>query len=218
MDVYIDESGDLGFSSKSTSFFVVAYLILEHHPALEKIMKRLLKLLHNRREYARRCNELKFSKSRNAVKQKVLSRICLCDMKIGFIVLEKKKVRVHLRNSPKILYNYVIVDQVMRNILPSLKPNDKLNITIDKSLSSSSRKAFNSYTINKASWLVTVQKKEYSIKLPNIEVHHRNSQNEPCLQVADFLAGACFQKYEHNNDFFYKMVEDKVEYFKYLWK
>jgi len=188
MYVYIDESGDLGFSLKSTQFFVVAYLNLEHPFEMEIAMKRQLKRLHEKRKYARGYNELKYSKSRD----------------------------MHACN-PTILYNYVIVDKVMRAVLPSVDSNDKLNIIVDKSLPRSSREAFNIYARNKASWLLTMWEKEYPIELSAIEVRHENSQKEPCLQAADFLAGACFCKYERNNDCYYQLFENKVEYFKYLW-
>ena len=217
MYVYIDESGNLGFSLKSTQFFVVAYLTLEHPFEMGKAMKRQLKRLHKRRKYARGYNELKYSKSRDAVKQKVLRKICQCDVKIGFVVLEKAKVVPQLKENPTILYNYLIVDKVMRAVLPSVDSNDKLNIIVDKSLPRSSREAFNIYARNKASWLLTIWDKEYPIEMSAIEVRHENSQKEPCLQAADFLAGACFCKYERNNDCYYQLFENKVEYFKYLW-
>ena len=180
-------------------------------------MKRLLKRLHKSGQYARGCNELKYVKSKDVIKQKVLRSICQCDVEIGFAVLEKAKVNLELRKNRTILYNFIIVDRVMRDVLPRLKANDELNIVVDKSLPRSSREAFNDYTRNKASWLLTVWGRVYPTKLSNIIAHHKNSQDEPCLQAADFLAGACFHKYEHNNDCYFQLVEDKVEYFHYLW-
>lgn len=217
MYAYIDESGDLGFSPKSTSFFVVAYLILEHPIDIQITLKRLLKRLHKRRKYARKAHELKFSKSSDYVRRKVLSSICKSDVEIGFIVLEKAKVKLELREKHTILYSFVIVDRVMRDVLPSLKSTDKLNIIVDRSLPRSSREAFNNYARNKASWLLTVWDEVYPIELSNIEVQHENSQNEPCLQAADFLAGSGFHKWEFNNNSYYDIIKDKVEYLDYLW-
>ncbi|MBX5321412.1 MAG: DUF3800 domain-containing protein [Candidatus Bathyarchaeota archaeon] len=219
MYVYIDESGDLGFSSKSSRFFIVAYLILDYPFEAAKIMKRLLKKLHERNEYARGCNELKYSNSRDSVRRTVLEKISKCNVKIGFIVLEKAKVKPELKGKTAVLYNFVIVDTIMKNILPKMTPNDKLHIVVDKSLRRISKEAFNHYAINKASWLMTIQwKQTEQIKLSNIEIHHENSQREHCLQAVDFLAGACFHRYEHNNNCYYRIIKDKVEYFNYLWK
>jgi hypothetical protein len=44
------------------------------------------------------------------------------------------------------------------------------------------------------------------------------SEKEFCLQAADALAGAYFQKYEKQNDEYVKIIEHKVGFFKYLWK
>jgi chorismate mutase len=219
MYVYIDESGDLGFSLKSSRYFVVAYLILDYPFEVAKVMKRLLKKLHERKEYARRCNELKYSNSKDTVRRKVLEKICKCNMEIGFVVLEKAKVKPELKKKTTVLYNFVIVDTVMRNILPKLTSNDKLCIIVDKTLSRLSKNAFNMYAINKASWLMSVQwRQTEQIRLSNIEVLHENFQREPCLQAVDFLAGACFHMYEHDNDCYFRIIENKVKYFNYLWK
>lgn len=217
MHVYIDESGDLGFSPKSTSFFVVAYLILDYPITIQTTLKRLLKRLHKRRKYARGAHELKFSKSRDYVRRKVLSSVCKSDVEIGFVVLEKAKVKLELRKKRTILYSYVIVDRVMRDILPGLGSTDELNIIVDRSLPRSSREAFNDYTRNKASWLLTILDKAHPIELSNIAVRHENSQYDPCLQAADFVAGTGFQKYERNNDCYYQLIEDRIQYFNYLW-
>jgi chorismate mutase len=219
MYVYIDESGDLGFSSKSSRFFVVAYLTLDYPFEISKLMKRLLKRMHERKEYARGYSELKYSNSKDIVRRKVLEKLCEHNIKVGFVVLEKAKVKTELRKNSAMLYNFVIVDSIMKNILPKLMPNDKLHIIVDRSLSRIAADAFNTYAIDKASWLMTVQWRQTEhIKLSNIEVHHENSQKEPCLQAADFLAGACYHKYENNSDCYYKIIENKIEHFTYLWK
>jgi len=199
MYVYIDESGNLGFSLKSTQFFVVAYLTLEHPFEMGKAMKRQLKRLHKRRKYARGYNELKYSESRDAVKQKVLRKICQCDVKIGFVVLEKAKVVPQLKENPTILYNYLIVDKVMRAVLPSVDSNDKLNIIVDKSLPRSSREAFNIYARNKASWLLTIWDKENPKEMRhyfNDKVYNQLSHQLAWLtwtEVNDILSQIQFQ-------------------------
>jgi hypothetical protein len=218
MHVYVDESGDLGFTPKSTQFFVVAYLILEYPFEVEKKMKRLLKKLHKNKKYARGYNELKFAQSSEYVRRQVLQKICQCSLEIGFIVLEKAKVKEDLRKSPTILYNFVIVDRIMKNVLPRLNPTDRLDIVVDKSLPASSIDAFNDYAKSKASWLLNVRwGKSDGITISNIRIRHENSQKEPCLQAADYLAGACFRRYEFGDASYYEMIKRKVRYFDYLW-
>ena len=121
-------------------------------------------------------------------------------MQMGYIVLEKQKVYPELQGNPNRLYNYLIVHTIMTNIVPKLTSSDKLVIILDKSLSGSSKEAFNEYARNKASWVIRIEEREYPVELSNIEVLHLSSHNEPCLQAVDFLAGVCFHKYERNNE------------------
>ena len=213
MYVYVDECGDLGFSSKSTHFFIVSFLVIEYPFDLEKSMKRLLKRLHKRREYARGQNELKFSKSKDSVRRKVLNKICQHDVEIGFVVLEKTKVKSDLRKKINVLYNYVVAEGVVPAVLPYMDVTGRLFIIIDKSLPRSSREAFNTYTKNKASYTWSVRwGKTQPLVVRNIEVLHRNSEKEPCLQAVDFLAGAGFHKFEFGNDSYYRIIERRVKH------
>jgi hypothetical protein len=60
--------------------------------------------------------------------------------------------------------------------------------------------------------------KKVSFSSDNISSEHITSETEPCLQAVDTVAGAYFQKYEHGNDEFVRVIEDKVGAFKYLWR
>jgi hypothetical protein len=51
-----------------------------------------------------------------------------------------------------------------------------------------------------------------------IKKEHVASEREPILQAADAVAGAYFQKYEHQNDEYVRIIEEKVGSFKYLWR
>jgi hypothetical protein len=74
MHVYVDESGDLGFSEKSTKFFVVAYVVCNSSTTLETNVKRVLKKLHNKGQYHFSRNELKFSRMSADCRKSVLEK------------------------------------------------------------------------------------------------------------------------------------------------
>ena len=44
----------------------------------------------------------------------------------------------------------------------------------------------------------------------DILIKHQNSQNEPCLQVLDFISWAIFRKYEHKDGSFFEIIKDKI--------
>jgi hypothetical protein len=71
---------------------------------------------------------------------------------------------------------------------------------------------FNNYLKGKVSWKSFVMNKDE----PDIDVCHLNSQDEPCIQVADYLAGAVFSKFEHDNNIYYDLIKDKI-HFKNSW-
>ena len=60
--MFVDESGDLGFTKKSTKFFVVAYVECASPQSVRIGINRTLKHLHQRKKYSLARNELKFSR------------------------------------------------------------------------------------------------------------------------------------------------------------
>jgi len=216
VEVFIDESGDLGFSSKSTKFFVVAYVIPKQPWALRIQIRRILKRLHRAKKYTG--SELKFSNSSYKTRLIVLKKLSKLDWESGIIILEKRKVKEDLRKNINILYNFTIVNYVMRNILLQLEPSEPLKLVVDKSLPKSSREAFNDYVKRKANWVWSVELgRAPPLSKGQITVSHLSSEMEQCLQLADYVAGAAFQKYERGVQDFYKLIEDKITAFNYLW-
>ena len=103
MDVYVDESGDLGFSAESTKFFIIAFLTCDNSFNIRKEMSRLLKKLHKKGIYPSCHRELKFTKMNKYCRSAVLKKIALSDSYIGVIVVKKDAVLERLRNDPSIL-------------------------------------------------------------------------------------------------------------------
>jgi hypothetical protein len=60
--------------------------------------------------------------------------------------------------------------------------------------------------------------KKASFSRECISSEHVASETELCLQAVDAVAGAYFQKYEHINDEYVRIIEDKVAAFKFLWR
>jgi len=71
----------------------------------------------------------------------------------------------------------------------------------------SSREAFNNYVGKKISWKASM---EYEIAAPRTKILHVDSREEPCLQMADYIAGATFRKFEHEDSRFYDMFKHRI--------
>lgn len=216
MHVFVDESGDLGFSEASTKYFVAAYVESAAPEKLRTQLKRLLKDLHQKKKYHKSRNEFKFSRMNDYCKTSVLEKIVECDVSLGAVVMEKSKVTAKLRRDPSRLYNWFVVHNIMLSLLPQIAAGNKMQITFDKSLPMLRIGEFNSYVANKASYLLFEKGKKLP---PNcISLSHTASEKEFGLQAADAIAGAYFQKYEKQNDECVKIIEPKVGFFKQLWK
>jgi hypothetical protein len=216
MYVFVDESGDLGFKELSTKFFIVAYIECESPTKLQVEMKKALKVLHQHKKYHYSENELKFSLMNQKCREYVLQKISACDLSVNAMVVEKTKVHPNLRGDPPRLYNYLVVHNIIFSLLPQMVTNKKFDITFDRSLPSWRIKEFNEYVNSKASFLLS--EKGSSFEQGDISLRHDNSELNPCVQAADAVANAYFQKYEKKNSAYADIIADKVGYFNYLWK
>lgn len=217
MDIYIDESGDLGFSLGSSRYFVVAYLITDDSAPITRVMRRFLGRSRTRKKFAGK--ELKFSNSNDGIRAQVLTKLLNVDWNAGLIILEKDKVAPNLRKIPDVLYNFAILESLMRDLLSFYDNVSPINIYIDRSKDSARAEAFNNYARDKASytWRVVLNKKtRFNSRF--LVVEHCFSHSNKCIQVADFIAGAAFQKYERSNPSFFDIIGGRVTKETYLWR
>ena len=217
LHVFVDESGDLGFTKKATKFFIVAYLECDVPQRIRIEMSRALKHLHQKKRYSLARNELKFSRMDDFCRKYVLQKLSLCALSLGVIAMNKELVNGNLQNDPTHLYNWCVVHNIILSLLPSIEAGHKVHMVFDKSLPNWRIKEFNDYVENKASYLLFSEKKA-PFSRNSISSEHISSETEPCLQAVDAVAGAYFQKYEHRNEDYVYLIEEKVGAFKYLWR
>jgi hypothetical protein len=205
--IFIDEAGDLGFNKRSSKKFVVAYLITDNPDKMRTKIKRFRKRLRSLRKKKRiKLSEFKFRRDKEDTRLELLELIANSDMEIGYVVIDKRAVKQDLREKPNILYNYLLVHYVLTNVLSKYNPK-KIVFVVDKSLSRRARQAFNDYFRGKLTWKAFIEKNQMP---PEHEVKHMDSRNEPCLQAADYVAGAAFSKFEHGDPRYYRIIENKI--------
>ncbi len=217
MDIYVDESGDLGFSLGSSRFFVVAYLMTGNSAPIVRVMKRFLGRSRTRKMYAGR--EFKFSNSNPEIRAQLLGKLLNVEWRAGLIIMEKGKVAEDLRGIPETLYNYTILESLMKDVLSHYDNVAPLNFYIDRSKDKARAEAFNKYALEKASYTWRkVLKNRARFSSENLRVEHCNSNSNKCIQVADFIAGAAFQKYERDDSFYLNIIGERVSKETYLWR
>jgi len=217
MEVFIDESGCLGydFDHGSTKYFIVAFLYMRNTPQLRDTFRWLHLRLVRRHKYF--LDELKFSESTDAIRRKGLQLICRHeDCNFGIIAVNKSKIRPdhELYHDKNLLYRYIVVHNVINEMIPKLQKGEKLNVIVDKRIEEKRRREFDKYVELKA-FQVSRIKGDFIVYRDRISVDHRNSKYDPCLQAADFLAGAEFHRFERRNYAYHNIIYDKMNEFIY---
>ena len=203
MHIYIDESGDMGFTGRSSPYFVLVALVVHDPLSIRRCFARIrrTKLKKKYRELP----EFKFNNSSAEIKRRILSCIASADVEICFCVLRKKQVRQHLRTEHQIVYNY-LTGVLISTIIGKYHPDDEIEITVDKSLNGIQREAFNQYLVFK-----TMEKNPVNAPpLPAISIDHADSASEPCIQAVDFVAGALHYQYREDDDTYRRIIDGKI--------
>ncbi|MDP2683746.1 MAG: DUF3800 domain-containing protein [bacterium] len=198
--IFLDESGDLGFSDKSSRWFILTMALTNHHRPIEKCVKKVHRGL--KKKY-KKVGELHAYHSDLITRKRVLRLLSeVNDLNVLCIVLNKKKVHVDLQNQKNYLYNYtanILLDRLhTKKILPG---SIKIDIFIDqRETNKFLKKNFVDYlTKNLAKW----NNSGFNIKI-------KPSHTEKCLQAVDFISWAIFRKYERNDYEYYELIKDKV--------
>ncbi len=199
-DIFLDESGDLGFSSKSSKWFILTIVLTNNHRAVEKCVKKVHRGL--KKKY-KKVGELHAYHSDAITKKRMLRLLSeVEDIEIFCIILNKKKVYVDLRKQKNYLYNYtanILLERLHNK--KTLKVDDKIKIVIDQRETNKFLKEnFENYLKNN---LIKRGNNSFEIKI-------RPSYTEKCLQAADFISWAIFRKYEMNDYEYYEIIKNKI--------
>lgn len=155
MNVFVDESGDLGFSKKSTKYFIVAYLFIKKCKKFQESFKWFHKKM--KRKYNYQLDELKFSQSRDEVRKQGLNLICgTSSCNFGVVIVNKSRInkKSSFYNDPEGIYRYIIVSTVMNAIVPRLSKREIFKLVLDKRIPQSHRGYFENYAISKGYQLI----------------------------------------------------------------
>lgn len=200
MYIFLDESGDLGFSGKSSKWFSVTIAIVKDERSLERVVKKVWKSLRKKHKHI---GELHASHEKDLTRIKMLKLLStLDDLKIMSVVLNKNKVYLNLRTQKVYLYNFaanLVLDRIYNKEI--LHINETIDLVADR------KDTKKSLTENFVQHL-TKSMNGRSVKMFKIRLHA--SYENKSLQAVDFLSWAIYQKYEHKNMCFYEIIKDKI--------
>ena len=208
--IFIDESGDLGFTEKSTKYYVIASVETRDPRQFSRMFKKVRRSMGKKKKDIK---EFKFSKTNVNTKIKILRNIAELDIEFSAVVLKKETVYPHLQEKKQILHNYLTGFIV--ELIPFMGSRD-FEIIVDKFLSKGAdRENFDSYLQKHVGY----ECQKYGLIPPrSMVIRHESSHACAGLQVADFIAGALFTKYERNDSKFYEIIEPKKRILKEVFR
>lgn len=197
--IYVDEAGN--FSGKQHTHFVLAAFTTDAPRVTHKAFTatKQTKLSKRFRSYA----EIKFSDAKipRSFKIKALKRVCAENIGIYALILHKENIPKDLRGRKEGLFYCHRVGELLQ--LCPLASITQARVFLDRRrLKGLTRKNFDTELRTYLAARLTAK--------TSIVIEHVDSTTNVNVQIADFIAGAFFQKYERGNNEFYRTIESCI--------
>ncbi|MDF1594232.1 MAG: DUF3800 domain-containing protein [Desulfobacterales bacterium] len=204
MNLYLDESGDLGWTfdkpyraGGSSRYLTIATLIIPKN--LSHLPKRIVKKIYRSRNQST-ARELKGKDLSKAEKQKFVSLVIALlkqnpSIQISVITVKKENVQDHIRIDANKLYNYMVNFAV----LDKIKAYPAVNFIPDpRAIKVASGNSLVDYLQVKL-WF------ELNVRTTIFHTPMESGANLN-LQFVDFISHIVWSRYENNDYFFYKIL------------
>ncbi|HEX7391407.1 MAG TPA: DUF3800 domain-containing protein [Thermoplasmata archaeon] len=203
VDIFLDESGDLGFSNPRSSRHLLISTMATPRPQSSRFA-RLTKKAHRRlKQTGKGAVEFKFNSSSERLRNYFLKGVSETDCWIVWGAVEKVNAKGSLRASPDRLYNNVC-GRVMAEMFSHTNAK-AIHVVVDRrSGKRTSRESFDHHVEN---ILLSNHSGPFP---PEVRISHFDSRRSEGLQVNDFVVGAIFQKVERGNETYYNVIKDKI--------
>jgi len=201
MEIYLDESGNLGRlgarASRADPYFVIAALIVRDELPIKRCIKDIRRRKIKKKYKVR--SELKFSNSDETIRRRILECVGRTNNDIAFALLRKYQVDEDLKDKSQVVYNY-LCKQLLYRIIGKYELSGSINMIVDRSLYGVQRENFDDYVEGRI-----------GVRIPaSIEVSHVDSKQCPCVQAIDFVAGAISRKYRDNDDQYFQKIKNRI--------
>lgn len=187
----LDEAGDVGSAGGSSRCLVVAVVLTENLQPLRRVVTRARKRLGKR---LKDIPELKAWHTPPGVVLRLVEDIAGLDIEVIAVALIKDKLRVY--DVPEDRYRRTCALAVRR----CLEMYPYLSLILDRR-----------YTKQQQEDLLIETLLENTAELSgNLICRYEASEREKAIQAADAVAWALYQKYEHGDEMFYRVIRGKI--------
>lgn len=200
MYIFLDESGDLGFSEKSSKWFLFTLVVVDDLKKLERIVKKVRNGL--KKKYKRTFKELHAYNCNDITRTRMLRLLADEDVKVVTTILNKEKVYIDLQNQKNFLYNYtanIILDRLVNTKI--IDDTRHISLVVDR------RDTKKKLRDNFISYIETAMEARRN---GGFKMSLAASHDEKGLQAVDFISWAIFRKYERGDFEFYEIIKDKI--------
>jgi hypothetical protein len=158
-------------------------------------------VLRRKSSKTKKFNELKGSSTPLDIKNYFYEKIKNIDFSLYAVILDKKKSYKSLWDDKERIYTHISHLLLEEIKLEGKRP--RILLTIDRSKSKDNIRAFDQY--------ILYQLKGKLDPVTPLDIVHRDSHVNYCLQAVDLFCWGIYKKYEDNNVEWYKMFEDRVK-------
>ena len=200
LEVYLDESGDLGFSHSSSRYFLIVALVTVDSSELGRIIRRARRRFSNVYKIG---GEFKFNRSGDALRRFVIESIAGTQCQIYLGAVDKFNTMPRMRLSKDEMWKEVAIS-VLSEV--SWRTRSKsIQVILDRRPMKAGPRAALDACLKGA-----VSNCYVGYVPPIVSVSHFDSARTEGLQVADHVAGALFQSIERGNHGFYHLLEKRI--------
>ncbi len=197
MTIYLDESGDLGFGSGGSKYFVISFIVTNNPDQIKRVVRDAKIKFNLPTNY-----EIKGSGTTPRVKNYLLQRLAQTDIEIHAIVMNKLNVYERLRSDENILYNYVLGLVLVPCLVNT--GQQKVSIVVDKRIVSvTSGFKLDEYLKYKV-WYE-------NLKDVDMSIHHEDSKYTLGIQAVDVISNSIYRKYEIGDETYYNVVKSLIK-------
>jgi hypothetical protein len=195
--LFLDESGDLGYTARSSRHFLLCIVATTRPKSLRRALKRVKKrhkIPHN--------IELKASGSRRGiVSRDMLKALALHGADVHYSVALKTNVYGRLRQHENILYNYLAGVLVLKVL--SMYSED-CHLIADERITHvpGALDPFNGYLRTRV-W------GDCALDV-GLTIEHRDSRQSLGIQAADVAANALFRRFESRDHSGYNIIRERI--------
>ena len=204
--VFVDESGDFGFSSTTSKYTVLAAIIAQEIDRLGRI-PRQIRRRNTRGRILRKVGELKFNTANDHIRREILKAVARTqDIRIGCIILDKSKLGDLCSHNGELLYLQMSV-QLMKEIAGFERIRRRMEVTFHRTPFYYRHEGDYEQFIQSA---VSEEFDRLRIIAPEISVHVKSSQTSDGVRIADFVAGAIHRKYSKDDSVYHELIKESI--------